>query len=176
MFQNQPRNSISITKSVRSSYHYNPYISLSVLFSYGNWYSCPHMGDIKKSRNHLLHYYTLSIIFDLGGLSISFTFQVLIYFSQGSLQLLRIIFTLCMIKNYSVKKFELKALQFSQLAGDYCSIAFTFFHLLLNIVSIFSSKEVIHFYNLFCSTWITSNIPLRDYGSSFLTCGGSVQS
>lgn len=50
------------------------------------------------------------------------------------------------------------------------------FHLLLNIASIFSPKEVIHLCNLFCPTWITSNMPLRDYGSSFLTSGGAAQS
>lgn len=42
------------------------------------------------------------------GASISFIFQNLICFSQVSLQLLRIIFTLGMIKNYSVQKFEVK--------------------------------------------------------------------
>lgn len=126
------------------------------------------------------YYFMLEIknpgtIFFLRIASVSFTFQDLTCFSQVSLQLLRIIFTLCMIKNYFVQSVELKALQFSQLASDYCSIAFTFLPLLLNIASIFCSKEVINFYNLFFPTWITSNMPLRDYGSSVLVSGGAVQ-
>lgn len=76
-------------------------------------------------------------------------------------------------QNYSVQKFELKPLQFSQLAGGYCWIAFTFLHLLLNIASIFSSKEVINFCNPFCPTWITSNTPLRRLWFIFSDIWGS---
>ena len=72
-------------------------------------------------------------------------------------------------QNLFCSEFWGKAFAVLSTCGDYRSIAFTSLHLLLNIGSIFFSyKEVIHFCNLFCPMWITSNMSV---GDDFLTSG-----